>query len=608
MGPRRTFTKDLFQRYLVEFIVAHDQPVNIVEVPEFRRVLLLCKPDLKDDDIPHRTKTTTLIMENFERHMEGLKVQLKGSAGEISFTTDVWDTKGRRSYMGVTAHWISADIVMQSAVIGFARVYGRHQGTNLAVVLTGVVDRAGIMGNVGKFTMDSASNNATMLSAFEDKLVVKVPDTSFEAVNGNVHCLGHSLNRCSQMFVKKIGALPPDDGRDGDDVEDGDDDGGDPDGPPDDPLSVGIIPKVRRIVRSIRSSPLRRDAWDQTIRTGNTSGVFLPHLREVQLILDVRTRWNSTYDMINPLSDIVRQAYRQFRVRSDEFAAMYPELTESQENDLAAVASLLEVPMKVSLALARDDLPLLADVIPMFETFQSEWEAVLTMDDMSRFHGAIEAALAVATKYYTIMDETDSYVLCMFVHPKYRLDHIKEYWDDFYIQKAQRLIKKKMKVYAAKFGLYSSPGPSSQAPATGKRPIPQGLKGMREISEALQRTAKKNMQPASKSSGIPTTVEEEYSIWAAHGAEPEHGDALAYWRNKTVQTTFPVLFRIAMDYLPIQSTSVPSERAFSSSAETDTPRRNRMGPKLMEATQVSKYLVKRDRLSFTSHMDVSPVE
>ncbi|TFY53021.1 hypothetical protein EVJ58_g9686 [Rhodofomes roseus] len=413
--------------------------------------------------------------------------------------------------------------------------------------------------------MDSASNNATMLSTFKDKLVVKVPDTSFEAVNGNVHCLGHSLNRCSQMFIKNIGALPPDDGRDGDNVEDGDDNGGNPDGPPDDPLSVGIIPKVRCIVRSIRSSPLHRDAWDQTIRTGNTSGVFLPHLREVQLILDVRTRWNSTYNMIVRFLEM-KPAYRQFCVRSDEFAAMYPELTESQENpNLRRMISSCRVAPR-------------------------------------------EAALAVATKHYTIMDETGSYVLCMFVHPKYRLDHIKEYWDDFYIQKAQRLIKKKMKVYAEKFGLYSSPGPSSQAPATGKRPIPQGLKGMREISEALQRTAKKNMQPASKSSGIPTTVEEEYSIWAAHGAEPEHGDALAYWRNKTVQTTFPVLFRITMDYLPIQSTSVPSERVFSSSAETNTPRRNCMGPKLMEATQVSKYLIKRDRLSFTSHMDVSPVE
>ncbi|KAH9828820.1 uncharacterized protein C8Q71DRAFT_863678 [Rhodofomes roseus] len=153
----------------------------------------------------------------------------------------------------------------------------------------------------------------------------------------------------------------------------------------------------------------------------------------------------------------MKLAYHQFPMRSNEFAAMYPELTKSQENDLAAIVSLLKVPMKVSLTLARDDLRLLADVIPVFEIFQSEWEAVLTMDNMSRFHGAIEAALAVAMKYYTIMDETDSYVLCMLVHPKYRLDHIKEYWDNFYLQKAQKLIKKKMKVYTAKFGLYRSP-------------------------------------------------------------------------------------------------------------------------------------------------------
>ncbi|TFY56112.1 hypothetical protein EVJ58_g7841 [Rhodofomes roseus] len=36
-------------------------------------------------------------------------------------------------------------------------------------------------------------------------------------------------------------------------------------------------------------------------------------------------------------------------------------------------------------------------------------------------------------------------------NPKYRIDHIKEYWDDFYLEKAQKLIKKKMKAYAAKF-------------------------------------------------------------------------------------------------------------------------------------------------------------
>ena len=57
---------------------------------------------------------------------------------------------------------------------------------------------------------------------------------------------------------------------------------------------------------------------------------------------------------------------------------------------------------------------------------------------------------------------------------------------------------------------------------------------------------------------------------------------------------------MAMDYLPIQSSSVPCERAFSSSAETDTKRRNRIHPALMEALQLLKYTYKmKGSLDFT---------
>jgi hypothetical protein len=62
---------------------------------------------------------------------------------------------------------------------------------------------------------------------------------------------------------------------------------------------------------------------------------------------------------------------------------------------------------------------------------------------------------------------------------------------------------------------------------------------------------------------------------------------------------FLTLFAIAMDYLPIQASSVPSERVFSSSKETDTVKRNRINPALMEAIQMLKYGLKKARLDFT---------
>jgi hAT family protein len=64
--------------------------------------------------------------------------------------------------------------------------------------------------------------------------------------------------------------------------------------------------------------------------------------------------------------------------------------------------------------------------------------------------------------------------------------------------------------------------------------------------------------------------------------------------------TYPTIFAIAMDYLPIQASSVPCERVFSSSAETDTKRRNRINPLLMEALQMLKFQLKKDRLDFTA--------
>lgn len=62
-----------------------------------------------------------------------------------------------------------------------------------------------------------------------------------------------------------------------------------------------------------------------------------------------------------------------------------------------------------------------------------------------------------------------------------------------------------------------------------------------------------------------------------------------------------------MDFLPIQASSVPCERVFSSSAETDTKKRNRIADDLMEALQILKYSMKKEKLNFTEQL-LTPVE
>ena len=61
---------------------------------------------------------------------------------------------------------------------------------------------------------------------------------------------------------------------------------------------------------------------------------------------------------------------------------------------------------------------------------------------------------------------------------------------------------------------------------------------------------------------------------------------------------FPTIYLVSLDYLAIQASSVPSECAFSSSADTDTARRNRISPVLMEALQMLKFSLRNGPMDF----------
>ncbi len=128
--------------------------------------MLFC-PDYTN--FPHRTKICSAIIETWNKIFHDLKADLivrsvygptclkdvnvmpKGAAGVPSFTTDMWSSKNRDSYLCITAHWLvyvkkdlQEGLQLRSAVIAFHRFVGHHTGVNIANTILQLLAQVGI--------------------------------------------------------------------------------------------------------------------------------------------------------------------------------------------------------------------------------------------------------------------------------------------------------------------------------------------------------------------------------------------------------------------------------------------------------------------------------
>jgi len=119
-------------------------------------------------------------------------------------------------------------------------------------------------------------------------------DITFDAHDRRIMCFAHVINLCSGRAI-----LAASDGDANDDGYDSSDDAIVPSNP---------ISRACAVVRVIRGSGQRRDAFDSTVKHGNKNGWFtkgesseVTQVEPLQLLRDVRTRWDSVYHMLTRL-------------------------------------------------------------------------------------------------------------------------------------------------------------------------------------------------------------------------------------------------------------------------------------------------------------------
>jgi Domain of unknown function (DUF4413) len=183
-----------------------------------------------------------------KKHMERVKSIFESIPGRVCLTTDLWTSWNTEGYLCLTAHYIDNDWKLCSKILNFRHVPPPHSAMVLCEIIHDMLKEWGIDRKVFSITMDNALNMDNMQERLRYRL---------SAAHNSLIC-AHILNLIVQAGMKVI---------------------------------ARSVEKVRESVKYVKASEARRLKFRDCVEhvgINSSKGLWL----------DVSTRWNSTFHML----------------------------------------------------------------------------------------------------------------------------------------------------------------------------------------------------------------------------------------------------------------------------------------------------------------------
>ena len=235
-------------KLILNLIVTDFQPFSIVEDKDFTQLMKYLDPKYV---LPSTKTLKKLLTEKYEKQKEEVKKELH-DVDHVCVTTDTWTSINNDSFFTITCHFISPNFEMKSYTIDTVKMTIRHT----AAAISGYLDRAFGEWDVQNKIVAVVTDNAANMIAGVKQLQKPTLSISYFA---------HTLNLVVKKSLNAIGDMRI------------------------------LREKCRRMVTYFRQSSL---AKDKLTEVQNILG--LPNHK---LKMEVDTRWNSTYEMLNRLNE-----------------------------------------------------------------------------------------------------------------------------------------------------------------------------------------------------------------------------------------------------------------------------------------------------------------
>lgn len=137
--------------------------------------------------LPFRKELCSLIMKRyFELEVAVLEI-LKNNSSKFSFTLDGWTSISGRSYFGVTGHFIDELWEVHSLTLFFIPSNGQHTGREIAEAFHQALQSCDLKDKIQGITLDNAAANSTFVTELSRCM-------DFDRVDQHFKCYAHVLN------------------------------------------------------------------------------------------------------------------------------------------------------------------------------------------------------------------------------------------------------------------------------------------------------------------------------------------------------------------------------------------------------------------------------
>lgn len=518
---------------------------------------------------PKRSTLRRQVKDRFEQLRARVKDQLQNCSSKISFTIDGWTSIACKSFYGITIHFIDHEWIYQSMVLDFIPSHGKHTGRDISYIFHKCLVEFNLENKVQGITVDNASANTKFMTELEKLL----PD--FDPENQHFRCMAHILNLGVQDLMKNLKLQT--------DYESEDEMGSENEMEVDQEIdeemesvneievdqdndeaisedyvvqiedSSTAIMKLRSIFSKIKRSEKMKNKFRSICDTMGVSTTLSP-------ILDCPTRWNSTHDMLGVALKLKKGIIT--------LSSILPELTEFQISKdewfiFEKVHKFLINFKSLSTRLGGEKYVTLPQVVVSFNLLVDKIETTITQLHENILRTAIDEQLllsfqAARDKILKHYKKTNwIYCISLILDPRHKAETFDlTPW-------GTELKESSLRKFEEIYELYFKEEPVSEVPEE------EDLIGNDEdiidfnalYSTPINFTNSQNSK-------------QELEKYLSQPRSASSVDILQWWKLNQLQ--FPVLAKMARDFLSISATSVPAERLFSKASLVIRKHRNRL--------------------------------